>query len=102
MEHIYIRLIFGSKNDITAVYDINQFSDLTPEEFASKYLISFINEKWEPIRLIRLKTVPIKDEFIFFDDEQKYFRVLNVIHQIGKKQNIVVVITEFSPESIKK
>jgi hypothetical protein len=65
-------------------------------------IISFINEKWEPIRLIKLKTVPIKDEFIFFDDEQKYFRVLNVIHQIGKKQNIVVVITEFSPESIKK
>ena len=70
--------------------------------FNSKYLISFINEKLETIRLIKLKTVPIKDEFIFFDDEQKYFRVLNVIHQIGKKQNIVVVITEFSPESIKK
>jgi len=70
--------------------------------FNSKYLITFLNEKWEPMRSIKLKTVPRRDEFIFFDDEQKYFRVINVVYQVGKKHNIVVILSEFTNENNKK
>jgi hypothetical protein len=70
--------------------------------FNSKYLITLLNEKWEPLKKIKVKSVPQVNEFLYFEDVQKYYRVINVVHQIAKKQNILVIITEFSAESIKK
>jgi len=70
--------------------------------FNSKYLVTFLNEKWEPFKTLNVKTVPHINEFIYFDDVQKYYRVINVVHQFSKKQKIIVIITEFSFDSIKK
>jgi hypothetical protein len=70
--------------------------------FNSKYLITLLNEKWEPLKKIKVKSVPQVNEFLYFEDVQKYYRVINVVHQIAKKQTIIVIITEFSVESIKK
>lgn len=66
--------------------------------FNSKYLVTFLNEKWQPMKTMKLIKVPSINEFIFFEDVQKYFRVTNVVHQIGKKQNIIVSLVEFSME----
>jgi hypothetical protein len=66
--------------------------------FNSKYWVLFLNEKWEPLKKIKLKSIPKINEFIFFEEVQKYFRVINVVHQIGKKESTIVVLTEFSPE----
>ncbi len=70
--------------------------------FNSKYLVTFLNEKWEPFKTLNVKMVPHINEFIYFDDVQKYYRVINVVHQFSKKQKIIVIISEFSFDSIKK
>lgn len=62
--------------------------------FNSKYYITFINEKWEPIRAQKLKTIPLANEFVYFNE--KYYRVVNVVHQLTKKHDILVVVKEFS------
>jgi hypothetical protein len=64
--------------------------------FNSKYSVVFLNEKWEPLKTLKVKLIPRLNEFIFFEDVQKYFRVTNIIHQIGKKQSLIVVLTEIS------
>ncbi len=40
--------------------------------------------------------VPQRDEYIYMDD--KYYNVLNVVHSMGKKHNILVVIDETKPK----
>jgi hypothetical protein len=62
--------------------------------FNSKYFVIFINEKWEPIRTQKLKTVPKINEFVYFDE--KYYRVVNVVHKLTKKHDIHVVVKDFS------
>lgn len=68
--------------------------------FASKYLITFLNEKWEVLKEAKLKVIPRTNEFIYLDD--KYFRIICVVHQIAKKHNIIVMVKEFSFELIEK
>ena len=63
--------------------------------FNIKYLITLLNEKWEPIKVVKLKTIPRIDEFIFIEEFKKYYRVVNVVYQIDKKEQFIVVIKEF-------
>jgi hypothetical protein len=61
--------------------------------FSEKYTITFINSKWEIVKSdIKMKIVPQRDEYIYMDD--KYYDVLNVVHSLGKKHNILVIIDE--------
>ncbi len=61
--------------------------------FSKKYTITFINSKWEIVKSdIKMKIVPQRDEYIYMDD--KYYDVLNVVHSLGKKHNILVIIDE--------
>jgi hypothetical protein len=61
--------------------------------FSKKYTVTFLNSKWEIVKNnIKMNIVPQRDEYIYMDD--KYYNVLNVVHSMGKKHNILVVIDE--------
>jgi translation elongation factor P/translation initiation factor 5A len=61
--------------------------------FSKKYTITFLNSKWETIKSnIKLISVPQKSEYIYMDD--KYYDVLNVVHSLNGKHQILVVIEE--------
>lgn len=64
--------------------------------FNSKYLIHFLNEKWQVVKTQKLKSIPRTNEFVYFDDLKTYYRVVCVVHQMTKKHDILVVIKEFS------
>jgi len=61
--------------------------------FKSKYIVSILNSKWEPIKIkLRLSVIPRQDEYIYLNEQ--YYQVLNVIHQFKDKQEIFIVINE--------
>lgn len=61
--------------------------------FQTKYTISILNSKWEPIkRNLKLKVIPREDELIFLDE--KYFNVIKVIHMLNQKQDIFIIIDD--------
>lgn len=61
--------------------------------FSKKYTVTFLNSKWEIVKNnIKMEIVPQRDEYIYMDD--KYYSVFNVVHSMGKKHNILVVIDE--------
>jgi hypothetical protein len=65
--------------------------------FSKKYTVTFLNSKWEIVKNnIKMDIVPQRDEYIYMDD--KYYNVLNVVHSMGKKHNILVVIDETKPK----
>ena len=55
--------------------------------FKSKYSVSILNSKWEPINIkLKLSIIPRLDEFLFINEQ--YYQVISVIHQIKNKQEI--------------
>ena len=58
--------------------------------FNKKYTIDLITSKWDRVKSnIKFDSVPNIDEFIYVDNQ--YFKIVNVIHSISKKHNIVEV-----------
>jgi len=61
--------------------------------FSRKYNISLLDSKWNPIkRNMKFSFVPRRDEFIYLVD--RYYQVLNVVHDIQKKHEIFVIVEE--------
>lgn len=61
--------------------------------FKIKYNITLLDSKWSVIKNnVILEVIPRKDEYIYLID--KYYQVLNVIHNIGKKHDIIIIIKE--------
>ena len=69
--------------------------------FKTKYTVSILNSKWEPIEIkLKLQVIPRMDEYIYLNGQ--YYQVLNVIHQLKNKHEIFVVINEAFIAPLKK
>jgi hypothetical protein len=65
--------------------------------FNKKYTATFLNSKWEIVKPnVKLKSIPQRDEYIYMND--KYYDVLNVVHSLGVKHQIFVLIEETKPK----
>ncbi len=63
--------------------------------FNTKYTVSILDSKWRVIKKnLKITILPRKDELIFFDE--KYHEVINVVHTLNKKQDIYIIVNEFS------
>jgi hypothetical protein len=61
--------------------------------FKKKYNISMIDSKWIPIkRNVKINIIPRRDEFIWIDE--KYYQVINVVHSITDKHEVLLVVEE--------
>jgi hypothetical protein len=65
-----------------------------------KSYITLIDEKWEVVKdKLFVKSIPRSGELIYIVEQEQYYKVLNVIHNIGKKQDIFVVIENYYKNS---
>lgn len=63
--------------------------------FKNKNKIILMDSKWSPIKLnVKFKTIPNKGEYIYFNE--KYHKVVNIIHMLTNKQIIYIIIEEFN------
>jgi hypothetical protein len=63
--------------------------------FKNKNNVVLMDSKWTPIKLnVKFKNIPNKGEFLYFNE--KYHKVLSIIHQLTNKQTIYVVVEEFN------
>lgn len=62
-----------------------------------QHSISFLNKNWEPIiaKNRKVKFIPREGELIFIEETNRYYRVLNVVYYLNKKQGVFVIIEEF-------
>jgi hypothetical protein len=61
--------------------------------FKRKYNTSLLDSKWNPIkRNLKLSIIPRINEYIYYED--KYYMVLNVVHQLNDKHDIFIIVEE--------
>ncbi len=61
--------------------------------FTTKYKVSILNSKWVPLeRNLKLTIIPRRDEYLYY--LERYYIVLNVIHNITKGHEILIVVDE--------
>lgn len=61
--------------------------------FKRKYNTSLLDSKWNPIkRNLKLSIIPRIHEYIYYED--KYYMVLNVVHQLNDKHDIFIIVEE--------
>lgn len=66
--------------------------------FRKKNIVSLIDSNWNEIeRNIHLRVIPNKGEFIWYHDE--YYSVLNVVHMINQKNEILLIINKVSGDN---
>ena len=65
--------------------------------FNKKIKISFLNEKWElMVSDVKLKYIPRIHELIYLNSV--YYRVANIVHNIGQMQDIYIIIEEYTDD----
>jgi len=63
--------------------------------FKRKYKATLLDSKWSVIKNnVIFEIIPRKDEYIYYID--RYYHVINVVHNIGVKHNIFIVIEELT------
>jgi hypothetical protein len=66
----------------------------------NKYNISLMNEKWEMInQSLKVKYIPRSGEFIYLNNQEQYYKVVNVIHSMTKKHEIFIIIEIFDKKN---
>ena len=61
-----------------------------------KYNISLMDEKWEMINQnIKVKHIPRVGELIYLNNEEQYYKVINVIHNMTNKHEIFIIVEIF-------
>ena len=65
-----------------------------------KYNVSLMNEKWEMIiQTLKVKHIPRNSEFIYLDNQEQYYKVINVIHNMTNKHEIFIIVEIFDKKS---
>ena len=68
--------------------------------FRNKYNVTLMDSKWSPIKKnVNLKRIPTVEEYVYFNE--KYYKVLSVIHVINKRGGVYIVIDEFNEIEMK-
>ena len=67
--------------------------------FKKKYNVMLIDSKWNPIKKdLKFTVIPRKDEYIYLVD--RYYHVINVVHNMLLKHDILIVVEEMTRESV--
>lgn len=65
-----------------------------------KYNISLMDNKWDMIiQTLKVKHIPRSGELIYLSDQEQYYKVINVIHNITKKHEIFIIVEIFDKKS---
>lgn len=66
--------------------------------FKRKYTITLLDSKWSVIKNgVIFKVIPRKGEFIYYND--KYYHVINVVHNLIIKHDILIIVEEYTQPS---
>lgn len=66
-----------------------------------KNRITFLNNKWEYIRdNVKTRYIPRINEYINFDNSTTYYKVVNVIHVIDKKNKYLIILEEIENKNV--
>jgi hypothetical protein len=67
--------------------------------FKTKYITTLLDSKWSVIKNgVIFKVIPRKDEYIYIND--MYYQVLNVVHNLTIKHQILIIVEEFSQKNV--
>jgi predicted ribosome-associated RNA-binding protein Tma20 len=64
-----------------------------------KYSVTILDRKWSVIKQrVRVKIIPRYGEFIFIEETNQYYKVINVIHYLNRKSGVFIIVDEFGDE----
>ena len=67
--------------------------------FKRKYTTTLLDSKWSVIKNgVIFKVIPRKYEYIYYND--MYYQVLNVVHNLTVKHEILIIVEEFSQKKV--
>ncbi len=67
--------------------------------FNKKYKVIILNSKWEILeRNVKLSILPRQKEYIW--NGNKYYQVINLVHDIGVNQQISIIVEDLTDQEI--
>ena len=62
--------------------------------------VTILDEKWNVLHMgIKFKTLPSINHLLYVEKDLKYYRVVNLIHYVDKKDvNTLVVVEEYTDD----
>lgn len=63
-----------------------------------KHSVVILNKGWQPIKAVNVKHIPRHGEYIFLEETNQYYAVLNVVYNLNKKQGIFIIVEEHGNE----
>jgi hypothetical protein len=65
-----------------------------------KHNISLMDDKWDMIiPKMKVKHIPRYGELIYLNNQEEYYKVLNVIHNITHKHEIFIIVELFNKKA---
>jgi hypothetical protein len=65
-----------------------------------KYSVSVLNQSWVQLYpIVKVKFIPRSGELIYFEEGGDYYKILNVIHYLKRKQGIFLIVEKIDKSS---
>ena len=63
--------------------------------FSTKYNTTLLDSKWSVIKNnVKINVIPRKNEYVYYVD--RYYHVVNVIHDLTTKHNVLIILEELT------
>lgn len=67
--------------------------------FKKKFSVTIMDEAWNQLKInVKLTSIPRRDELIFLENQNTYYKVMNVIHYLNNKHGVFIIVTLYSEE----
>ena len=65
----------------------------------NKHKATLLDEKWNVVKTgVKFKVIPRIHELIYLTDEGKYYRVVNIVHNVNKGVEVFIIIELYTDD----
>lgn len=69
--------------------------------FRRKTPITVLNKDWSVLKnRIKVSHVPRRGEMLFFEKEQTYYQIVNVVHNFKNKHGIFIIVEKVAQQDV--
>jgi hypothetical protein len=67
--------------------------------FNKKYSVTLMDESWNQFKInVKLNKIPRRDELIYLENQNTYYKVTSVIHYLNNKHGVFIIVAKYSEE----
>lgn len=65
-----------------------------------RHSVTILDRNWKVIKnKVKLRVIPRYGEYIYIEENEQYYKVLNIIHYLNNKRGVFIIVDRFGDKT---